>query len=420
MTGVETDYLDQVEAQLVELTERGAHRRLRARPGGRGPRLRAGVPAVGLAIVVVGAVVLVALGTLRSGGGAGSAASPAYRHAHHVPPAPGGHAIPPPTTAFARGAPAGPVPPGFEPQSFTAISELTWWLLGRAPCSRPPCTSIVRTTDGGVSFVGIPAPRAPTIGSQGHGTVSELRFADLDNGYAYGDGLYVTHDAGRTWHALNLGGGVIDLAIAGGRAYAVVFPAGGGPYRLMSSFVGQDDWTVVTAAGAVDDGLWARGSDVFVESADLGHVLVSHDQGITFARYPSPGYGRGCSFQELSPPVVWAHCAGGMLGEMWRSTNAGATFHLASGPGLGVSNSAPFAAASATTAVFGFQQLYRTVDGGKSYVPVGPAGIGSWQYLGFTDATHGVALGIGSQPGSREQLYYTTDGGLSYHLVAIR
>ena len=413
---METDYLDQVEAQLVELTERGAHRRLRARTGARGSRRRTAVPAFALAIAVVLAVVLVALGTLRSGGGAGSASAPPGRHVHHASPAakPGEHAFPPPSTAPARGAPSGPVPPGFVPQSFTAISELTWWLMGTAPCPTQPCTAIVRTTNGGVSFVGIPAPRAPA------GAISELRFADAENGFAYGGALYVTHDAGRTWQELNLGGGVSDLAIAGGRAYAMVGTGGGRAYRLMSSFVGQDIWRVVSAAGAVDGGLWARGSDVFVESADLRHVLVSHDQGISFARYPSPGYGRGCSFQELSPPVVWAHCGGGMLGEMWRSTDAGATFALANGgPGLEVPNSAQFAAASATTAVFGLQQLYRTGDAGKSYVPVGPAGIGSWQYLGFTDATHGVALGLGSQPGSREQLYYTTDAGRSYHLVPI-
>lgn len=438
---MDTDYLDQVEAQLVELTDRGAHHRVRARSGARVPRLRAQALAFGLAIAVVLAVVLVALGTLRPGGGAGSPAAPSHRHVHRssptpgrralpptrhaLPPPPGGPALAPPRTAPGRAAPVGPVPPGFEPQSFTAISELTWWLMGTARCSRPPCTSIVRTTNGGVSFVGIPAPRAPRVSFLGRAAISELRFADAENGFAYGDALYVTHDAGRTWHALNLGGRVGDLAIAAGRAYAIVSTQGGRASRLMSSFVGQDDWTAVSPAGGVAGGLWARGSDVFVESADRGHVLVSHDQGVTFARYPAPGYGLGCDLQELSPPVVWAHCPTGMMSLVWRSTDGGATFQLASGvrggpPQLELANSAAFAAASATTAVAGFQQLYRTVDGGKSYVPVGPTGIGSWQYLGFTDATHGVALGLGSQPGSRERLYYTTDGGLTYHLVSIR
>ena len=51
---------------------------------------------------------------------------------------------------------------------------------------------------------------------------------------------------------------------------------------------------------------------------------------------------------------------------------------------------------------------------------MGPTGITWWQYLGFTDTTHGVALGyFGSETTSHERLYYTTDGGLTYHLVRI-
>ena len=433
-----SEYLDQVEAQLVELTERGVHRRRRA------PRLRAELVAFGVAVVLVLAVVVVALGTLRSGG-AGRGAGGAQRGVHSAAPGTGGAghgapAVSPATTGGIRGAtapsgaaqgtstgipgqtpPTGPVPAGFEPQSFTAVSELTWWLMGTAPCSQPPCTSIVRTTDGGVSFVGIPAPRAPWTSSASAGAVSQLRFADADNGFAYGGALFVTHDAGRTWRALDLGGSVDELAIAAGRTYAVVAPPGGGEGRLMTALVGQDAWTVVTAAGAVAGGLWARGNDIFVEAGDRGHVLVSHDQGITFARFPSPSPGLGCDFEELASPVVWAHCPTGMLSAVWRSTDGGVTFQLAvGGTGAvgGLANSAAFAAASATTAVVGAQQLYRTGDGGESYTAVtGPTGITSWQYLGFTDATHGVAFG---SAGSQERLYYTTDGGVSYHPVAIR
>jgi photosystem II stability/assembly factor-like uncharacterized protein len=437
------DYLDQVEAQLVALTESGAHRRLRARAGalgtgGRPPRRRAGALALGLALVVAVAVVAIALGTLRTGSGGRPAAAPGHEGPH--PTSRGHHAA---THRRARGraatspagasnpastgaGPSGPVPAGFAPTSFTAINELTWWLLGTAPCSTPPCTSIVRTTDGGVSFAGVPAPRAPLTSASSQAGISALRFADPANGFAYGGAFYVTHDAGSSWEALNLGGRVIDLAIAAGRAYAIVSPVGGGANRLMSSFVGEDDWTAVSAAGPVADGLWARGSDVFVESADQRYALVSHDQGITFARYPSPSPDLGCAFQELSPPVVWAHCPTGMMSEVWRSTDGGATFQLASGggsigPGDGLPNSAAFAAASATTAVVGFQQLYRTTDGGEAYSPIAtPAGITWWQYLGFTDATHGVALGyLGSQIPSHERLYYTTDGGLSYHPVPV-
>ena len=44
----------------------------------------------------------------------------------------------------------------------------------------------------------------------------------------------------------------------------------------------------------------------------------------------------------------------------------------------------------------------------------------AWQYLGFTDATHGVAIGyVGATPTpDTERLYITTDGGASYRLVS--
>jgi hypothetical protein len=82
-------------------------------------------------------------------------------------------------------------------------------------------------------------------------------------------------------------------------------------------------------------------------------------------------------------------------------------------------NSAAFAAASASTAVVGAQQLFRTGDAGGSYSMVGPSGL-QWDYLGFSDATHGAGLGFpASSSLAHERLYYTTDGGRSYHLVPI-
>jgi len=311
-----------------------------------------------------------------------------------------------------------PVPRGFGPSSFTAISEFTWWLLGSAPCARPPCTSIVRTTDGGRTFVGIPGPFT--------GNVSQLRFANTQDGFAYGPELWVTHDGGERWHVIQLSAHaeVVDLAIGGGYVYAIVINSSNGAGQLLRSPVAGDSWSALPGGAGAFSGLWVHGSDVLLESASVSgrsqRLMVSHDGGASFTAYPAPP-SVACHFEEQASPVIWEHCATGMLSGTWISGNGGRTFQTASHGLPELPNSAAFGAASDTTAVVGYRQLYRTTDGGASWSPVsGPSGITWWQYLGFTDPTHGVAVGYtGAEQPSNERLYYTTDGGASYHLVTI-
>ena len=124
----------------MKLTERGAHRRLRVRLGARtplgrgtpgGPRLRSGALAVAAALVVAIAVVAVVLG-VDQGGRATHATTHKATPRHPVRKI--GQRLstnrPPAQTTSSPAAPAilgprgGPVPTGFSPQSFTAISEL--------------------------------------------------------------------------------------------------------------------------------------------------------------------------------------------------------------------------------------------------------------------------------------------------------
>jgi hypothetical protein len=82
-------------------------------------------------------------------------------------------------------------------------------------------------------------------------------------------------------------------------------------------------------------------------------------------------------------------------------------------------NTGLFAAASADTAVLGADRLFRITGGGARYAPVPTGATTHLQYLGFTDATHGVALGYdGSLTPANERLYYTSNGGASYDLVS--
>ena len=435
------DYLDDVGTQLARLTTRGVDRtsgptlvREPQRHGGRhggedgpggGNRRSRRDALVVVAALIVAVIVVAGLLTLGLGANHHAATTPATTTHQNPAHAPRRHRGAPrtssatklsskaPTSATAPRhvhAPAGPVPPGFGPESFTAIGTDTWWLLGTAPCSSPPCTSILRTDDGGDSFVGTPAPRTTRV--------SQLRFANPADGFAYGSQLWVTHDAGAGWHQVRLGGVVTQLATANGFAYALVRYGHKGAGRLERAPLGSDTWTTLTGAGSAYAGLWAHGSDVLVGS-DAGAALeVSRNAGVSFTREGSPSKGLPCDFEEPDSGVVWAHCVTGTESATWRSTDAGAHFHSVSGPPQ--PNTGLFAAASADTAVLGADKLFRITRGGTHYATIPTVATTHLQYLGFTDATHGVALGYDSSlAAGNERLYHTSDGGATYRLVSI-
>jgi photosystem II stability/assembly factor-like uncharacterized protein len=190
----------------------------------------------------------------------------------------------------------------------------------------------------------------------------------------------------------------------------------------MHAPVSGDAWSPVSAAGDVSGGLWVQGPTIIVQSGQGtgigGNVLVSNDGGQSFTAHPAPSPGLPCLSAAPTPPVVWARCATGMNSGVWRSSDGGATFTAVVSSGISLPNSAPFAAASSSTAVVGYQQLYRTTNDGSTWAQTGPPGI-RWAYLGFTDPTHGVALGFAGQNATDERLYYTTDAGQTYHRVSL-
>lgn len=152
-------------------------------------------------------------------------------------------------SAMPRG---GSVPKGFFPVSLSGASGADGsylYVLGDAPdCGNPVCTSMVRSADGGRTWVGIPAPVAE-VGGDTPDAVREIRFATPTDGYAYGPTLFETHDGGRTWARRPMAEQVLDLAVARDRIWAVLASCDGNGCnqpRLV--------WAPATGGPFTDDG----------------------------------------------------------------------------------------------------------------------------------------------------------------------
>lgn len=92
--------------------------------------------------------------------------------------------------------------------------------------------ALVRTTDGGDTWVGLTAPHASYVAhgapaAPGLPGVDEVRFANPFDGWAFGPALFDTHDGGRTWQQVDIGGSVVALETSGGYVDAVVSPCSG-------------------------------------------------------------------------------------------------------------------------------------------------------------------------------------------------
>jgi photosystem II stability/assembly factor-like uncharacterized protein len=310
------------------------------------------------------------------------------------------------------------VPSGFQPLSFTAVSERDFWLLGTVPCRRGGCTAAVRTTDGGKTFTTINAPALPSSGY-----TPELRFADRHDGFAFvrWRGLFfATHDGGATWRRLRLGR---VLGFATGARTVFVATA----RRLESSPVSANAWRARPLPFPSDGSpldLEAHGASLWLlgtRQGDVSHdeLAQSKDSGRTFVTASGPCIaGLGGELASTFGDAVWAVCPTGMLAGAWRSTNGGISFVRLRTPQL--VNSAQIAPASPTTAVLargGNAALLCTTDGGKTWRKARtPRRVASIFFVGFTDARVGAAL---VQTGATSQLWRTTDGGASWSNIQL-
>jgi hypothetical protein len=325
----------------------------------------------------------------------------------------------------------------FDPVSVSAVSVNDYWVLGyttaKSGSDLSINTTVMRTTNGGQSFTAVGSPDAPVAqapekGAAGGVTVSDIRFGDANNGWAYGGGLFQTTNGGASWTAATgITGDVVDLVASNGTAWAIVDTAPNAnpdQFALYSTPYGSNvqRWAQVQLPfelGAVQTGLVDQDGTVTLlaggpsRAGDVGYVLVGSAT-TAFTGYAGPCLNdRGGSLSN-SKTGIWAFCPTGSTADFSLSVDGGRTWRKVASYETDPST-AQIGAISNTSAVAGdFTGLQLLTSAGVSAPVQTPPGGTGFSFIGFTNTTVGVAI---AQTQSGDQLWRTTDGGQTWSVV---
>jgi len=357
----------------------------------------------------------------------------------------------PPSTASSSArsvlspAPA-PVPANFQPTSVTFIGTDTGWVIGQAGtpghCATQYCTSMARTDNAGKTWAGVHAPvTGPADGATG---VSQVRFLNQSDGWAYGPQLFATHDGGRTWsQVVTNGQRVTDLETVGDRAFALFASCAGTgaafatqctSYTLYSSPAASDDWTAV---GPATTGL-TGGAASLVLHGTRGYLLAPNQM---LYSGPVNGSAPWQPVKAIPCPVGTPLAAGQPTGALLATADAANlvlvcasssapgtqqakhVFTSADGgivwqngiaaPDLGLATSVA-ATPSGTNVLATTRGIDVQPAGSATWQAAtldGPAPAGGFGYVGMTTDTQGVALPANPAIGT---VWFTYDGGKTW------
>jgi photosystem II stability/assembly factor-like uncharacterized protein len=317
----------------------------------------------------------------------------------------GSTAKPPPSTARKPGHTRSPSTPSTTPKLATApgvpstypvaisFSNAEHGLLLLQGCSGSVCTSLVEvTTDGGKNWKRRPAFLAyPTTASTHVLGVDALVFGSVRDGWAYGPGLFVTHDGGSHFHRVKVSAPVLAVAAVAGHVWVL-------EQRCSRNACGH---TVLLTGPASGDALRP----------------VADPPGFRL----EPGYLQGAQFPlaigGAEPHLV---VLGGVFG-LDVTTNGGRTWrqsrypcqraYVNSGwtPGLialDPSGSLWLVCAGEPGTGYQSKQLWRSFDGGQSWL--GPYRLSAGGYADTVDAVSSTAAWT---YGARAPIFHSTDGG---------
>ncbi len=336
--------------------------------------------------------------------------------------------------------PAQPVPAGFAPVSATFVSSKNGWVLGGVACDTGLCPAIAHTTDGGVTWAAIPAPKT-TIGRSpvdetGTG-ISALRFANAKDGWAYGPELWTTHDGGATWAKSSIAGLPKDspvraLEAARGTVHAVVYD-GAQDFRIASGKVATNAWTLASVRVPVGAGPAPRPQ--LVLSGTGGWVLENDRTVVAGAQLRNGSWvtWKPVCLDVVGPAVLAASsasnlvaaCDVGALGDakgdhLFASHDGGASFAEV-GPATPLDAAAVIATPGVATIVIGGtvaagSELFTSTDGGQTWSGVLPAAAATFADLGFTTPTQGIV--IQTEQGGTSRMLMSHDAGKTWTPIA--
>jgi hypothetical protein len=458
-------------------------KRARRRKVTRAAAAAAGAAAVIAVIATVPRLVItqlnVAPGPAASGNAAGNTSSAGGNRQHTASASPS--AVP--SRSVSPSASALPPAPGnFQATSVTFVGLNTGFVLGQAgtpgqcgPPSRYICTSIAGTGDHGTTWHGV---RAPVSGAPaGAAGVSQVRFYNTTDGWAFGPQLWATHNGGQTWTRIRTHGlRVTALEAAGQRVFAVWAQcSGGGPdfaadctsSALYSASPGGDQWAPVPGAGTGYSLSGTAGSAALVLSPSRGYLLApdgtllsgpvasagAWQPATSTATGAGTGTGTGTGSASPSPGTAStspapcepgpAQADGQPSGALLTGTTSSELVLVCTSPATGATQAkqvytsadngqqwqkaGTVPAAGTATSVAGTAAgtivlattagLQVSADGGATWIAAkGALPSGGFSYVGMTSPQQGVAVPADT---AQHAVWFTFDGGQTWRAAPI-